>query len=333
MSSYGSLEPALKLVGEGDVERPSPAEREALAERLQTYKLAAKSEATRSAYESDWRHFAAWCQEQGHEALPAEPVTLDLYLAHHAESLKPSTLARRLVAISRIHKAAGYNPPTSAATVRDTFQGICRTQGTAPAQKTPLLIEDLRRILPMLDLSTPLGLRDRALLLIGFAGGFRASEIGGILAADIQPTGKGVIITIRKSKTDQRGEGQRVGIPTGQEPETCPVAALKDWVTAAKITKGPVFRPLDRHGNVRKGAITRFGVSFVVKRCVKLIGLDPAGYGGHSLRAGLATSAAQHGASERAIMKTTRHKSEKMARRYIRDSELFRDNAASATGL
>jgi integrase len=315
----------------GDPSGHSPEERAALLERLQGYKILARSENTRLAYERDWKHFTLWCERRGFAALPAEPVAVDLYLTEQADLLKPSTLARRLVAISRVHQAAGYDPPTKAAAVRETFQGIRRVQGTARRKMQPLLVEHLRQIVSLLP-DTLLGKRDKALLLVGFAGGFRASELSALQLGDVQFVPQGMVITLRRSKTDQAGEGQAVGIRYGQG-DTCPVEALRAWTRAAGIKSGPLLRPLDRHGNVQPEPLTRFGILYVVKRSAESIGLDPALYAGHSLRAGLATSAALAGASERVIMKTTRHKSEKMVREYIRVAELFEENAAAMAGL
>jgi integrase len=179
----------------------------------------------------------------------------------------------------------------------------------------------------------PLGIRDRALLLIGFAGAFRRSELTSLDVADLDFIGNGMTIRLRRSKTDQEGRGETVGIPWGANRETCPVLALQAWLDTAAITTGPIFRPIDRHGNIRPQRLSDRAVALIVKRHAEAAGLDAAKYSGHSLRAGLATSAAMGGASERAIMRQTRHRSLPMVRRYIREGDLFRENAAAQVGL
>jgi integrase len=179
-----------------------------------------------------------------------------------------------------------------------------------------------------------IGKRDRALLLVGFAGAFRRSELVGLDVGDLSwQEGQGVIVTLRRSKTDQEGQGQKVGIPFGQGEETCPVRALREWLAAAQISEGPVFRAVDRHGNVSSRGMCGRSVARVVQRSIGHTGKDARKFGGHSLRSGLATSAAMAGKSMNAIMGQTRHKSEAMVRLYIREGSLFRDNAAQGLGL
>jgi integrase len=177
-----------------------------------------------------------------------------------------------------------------------------------------------------------LGVRDRALLLVGFAGAFRRSELVSLDRPDLEFTKDGLTVMLRRSKSDQEGQGRKVGIPYGSNPETCPVRALQAWLEAAAITDGPVFRGVTRHGKVQ-GRLSGYAVALIVKRYAAVGGLDPSRYAGHSLRAGLATAAAIGGASERSIMNQTGHKSITMVRRYIRDGNLFRENAAAKTGL
>jgi integrase len=176
-------------------------------------------------------------------------------------------------------------------------------------------------------------LRDRALLLLGFAGAFRRSELVSLDTGDVASAADGLVITLRRSKTDQEGQGRQVGLPFGSNPRTCPVRALRDWFTAAAIADGPIFRGVDRHGNIAVTRLTDQSVALVVKRAAAAAGLDPADYAGHSLRSGLATAAAMAGVSERSIMAQTGHKSLPVVRRYIRSGGLFRRNAAAAVGL
>lgn len=292
----------------------------------------AKAANTRRAYRSDWGHFEAWCAAHGELPLPAAENTLVLYFTDLAASHKTSTLARRVSAISQAHLAAGFESPTRTAVLRNLLAGIRRSKGTAPAVKTPVLTEDLRLMVQAIPESL-LGCRDRALLLLGFAGGFRRSELVALDCEDLEPSREGVIVTIRRSKTDQEGQGRRIGIPLGSLP-TCPVRSLEKWMEAAGIASGPLFRPVNRHGRVGSARLSDKAVALVVKRWAEAAGLDKEHYAGHSLRAGLATSAARNGASERAIMRQTGHKSEAMVRKYIREGEVFgADNAASKTGL
>jgi integrase len=211
--------------------------------------------------------------------------------------------------------------------VRTVLAGIKRTHGTAQAAKAPLLPDDLR--LMVAELGESLGdRRDRALLLLGFAGAFRRGELVGLDVGDVQIRREGLVVTLRRSKTDQEGAGQLRGIPRGRHKETCPVRALEAWIKAAAISEGPLFRPVDKAGQVSPRRLAAFHVARLVKRLAEAVGLDPADYGGHSLRAGLATAAAAAGAEERDIMRQTGHKTEKMVRKYIRGAKLFDKNAA-----
>ena len=292
----------------------------------------ARAPNTLRAYRSDWAHFTAWCEGQGVPSLPAAPETVAGYLAAHADVLTMGTLQRRLAAIAYEHRKAGQSDPCSSDAVRARRTEAWCAHGTEPARKAPVVTDELRRMVEALPEGL-LGVRDRALLLVGFAGAFRRSELVGIDRADVAFTLEGLIISLRRSKTDQEGEGRKVGIPYGSRPETCPVRALAAWVEAAGITEGPIFRPVNRHGQVQPGRLSGHAVALVVKRSARAAGLDAANYAGHSLRAGLATSAAAAGASERAIMAQTGHKSTAMVRRYIRDGSLFRENAAAVVGL
>jgi integrase len=211
--------------------------------------------------------------------------------------------------------------------------GIRRTLGMAPDQKAPTMPPDLRRMVVSCSGETLAGRRDRALLLFGFAGGFRRSELVGLDVEDIEETPDGLRVSVARSKTDQEGVGRNVGISWGQHPETCPVRALRAWREKTGIVAGPVFRAVNRHDQMRNGRLTDQSVARIVKRAAERAGLDPAKYAGHSLRAGLAAAAAAGGAPERAIMKQTGHRSVEMVRRYIRSGSLFHENAAAYLGL
>jgi len=305
-----------------------------VTDRAREYVHHSKASNTIRAYRSDWRHFVAWCMAHSLASLPAAPETVSLYLAQFGGLLKAATLQRRLAAIAKAHQAAGLESPASMkhASVSEVWKGIKRTHGTAQDCKAAVLTKDLRAMLRMLP-GGLLGVRDRALLLIGFAGAFRRSELVALKVEDCEFTTDGLVITLRRSKTDQEGEGRKVGIPYGSHPETCPVRSLRAWLEAYCITAGPLFRPVNRHGRMGSRALSADAIALVVKRYAKAAGFDGASYAGHSLRAGLATSAAAAGVSERAIMNQTGHRSTAMVRRYIRDGSLFTENAAASVGL
>jgi site-specific recombinase XerD len=308
----------------------------ALGEQARAYLDAARSANTHRAYRSDWAAFTGWCHARDLTPLPASPTTLALYLTDQARALKTSTLQRRLVAIAQTHRAAGQPSPTEDAGVRAVWRGIRRTVGTAQVGKAALLTDDIRQLVEALA-ETTAGMRDRALLLLGFAGAFRRSELVALDVTDVQLVSEGAVVTIRRSKTDQEGIGERIGIPRGRQAETCPVGALRTWLEMLgrerRTSQGPLFRAVDRNGNIRSTRLSACDVARIVKRVAERAGLDPTEYAGHSLRAGLATSAAIAGVEERAIMAQTRHKSVAVARRYIRDGSLFRGNAAGLVGL
>jgi len=305
-----------------------------LARQTRDFLTAAKAPSTRRAYKTDWVHFESWCRRHSLDSLPAVPETVALYLTDLAASHKPATLRRRLTVISRAHQAAGHPSPASMqqALVSETLKGIRRTAGTAQGAKLPLYTEQVRSMTNALPDKFQ-GMRDRALVLLGFAGGFRRSELAALSVADITVGRDGLTILLVRSKTDQEGTGRKVGIPYGQAPETCPVRAYQDWVSAAHLVEGPVFRQINRHGHVAARALHKDSVGLIVKRAAARIGLDATQYAGHSLRSGLATQAYLNGATEFDIMKQTGHRSPGMVRRYIRDASLFRDNPASKLGL
>ncbi len=297
-------------------------------ERAREFVQNSKARSTIRGYQSDWRTFEVWCAASGLTALPAAPETVALYLAAHADRLKPATLGRHLAAISKAHQAAGHESPASMrhAAVSEVLKGIRRTKGVAQDRKAPLLASQLIRALATMRTDS-IGLRDRALLLIGFAGAFRRSELVALDVADVVTDDDGLTVTLRRSKTDQEGIGRKIGIPRGSSPDTCPVRALHAWMDAASITEGALFRSVNRHGKVG-GRLSDKHVAIAVKQAAAPIGLDAKSFAGHSLRAGLVTSAAIQGRSDRSIMKQTGHRSVAMVQRCVRDASLFRDNAA-----
>jgi integrase len=304
----------------------------AVPSKVQEYIRASKAKNTLRGYESDWRDFCNWCHWHNVRSLPASPQAVAVYMAECAEHLKPGSVQRRLNAIAEAHKVAGAESPTSAGIVRNTLKGIRRTRGTAPVQKAPTLTPDIRAMVAAAG-ARPIGARDRALILLGFAGAFRRSELVSLDVADLDFTGDGLTITLRRSKTDQEASGRKIGIPYGTNPDTCPVRILQAWLEQAGINGGPVFRSISRHGQIRLARLSGLDVARVVKKLATRAGLDAAKYAGHSLRAGHATSAAIGGASGRSIMDQTGHRSVQMVRRYIRDGNLFRENSAGKLGL
>jgi site-specific recombinase XerD len=285
-----------------------------------------KAAATRRAYRSDFRIFEAWCRGRGVSALPASPEAVVAFLAHDVETgSRPSTLGRRVAAIRYAHKLAGRPIPTDDERVKATMRGIRRSLGTAPRKKAPATAE---RIIAM-ALSTGQdlkGLRDRALLLIGFAGAFRRSELVALDLNDLEESELGYKVTIRHSKTDQEGVGQTIAIVRGSV--ACPVAALKAWLAAAGTTAGPIFRSV-RKGGAVGGRLPSQTVADIVKAHAERVGLDPALFAGHSMRSGILTSAAKRRASIFKMMDQSRHRSVETLRGYVRDAEIFKEHAGA----
>jgi integrase len=305
---------------EGLVEVGSERDLGTLLDAARGYASLARADATRRAYRADWQSFSEWCTEHGRVALPATPSTVASYLAALADAgRKPSTIRRALTGVSEAHRAAGFASPRTTAPVLAVMAGIQRRVGVAPTQKHPVLAADLRRMVASLPGSAR-GLRDRAILLVGFAGALRRSEVVALDVADVAFGQDGVTVTVRRSKTDQVGAGRKIGIPYGSEAFCCPVRTLRAWLDASGSEAGPLFGPCSARAVAR-----------LVKRAARNVGLDPSQFSGHSLRAGHATSAAIAGKSESAIMRQTGHRSHASVRGYIRDAALFRDN--SATGL
>jgi site-specific recombinase XerD len=303
-----------------------------LPSQVREFIRASKAENTVRGYQADWRHFCAWCESRALQPLPAAADAVAAYIAECAGRLKVGSIQRRLNAIAEAHKAVGLESPTHTAIVRNTMKGIRRTKGTAPAQKAAALTDDIRAMVEAADASL-IGLRDRALLLLGFAGAFRRSELVGFAVTDCSFGKDGLTVMLRRSKTDQTSEGRKIGIPYGSNPETCPVRTLQAWLEAAAIANGPLFRSINRHGSLQDRRLSGIDIARVTKKLAARVGLDPEKYAGHSLRAGHATSAAIAGASERSIMNQTGHRSVQMVRRYIREGNLFRENSAGKLGL
>lgn len=298
-------------------------------ERAQAYAAEARSANTRRAYAAQVRAFEAWCAAQG--APTTRPESVALYLTSRADDgASVATMAQALAAVTGAFLVAGLDSPRSNPVVKETWKGIRRTLGTAQRQARPLLPADLRELVRALPAGAA-GLRDRALLLVGFAGAFRRSELVALDVGDVQFTDDGLVVDVRRSKTDQEGHGRKVGLPYGSDPATCPVRALRAWLDAASITTGPVFVSV-RYGKLGARLDGR-DVARIVQRASTRAGRDGAGLSGHSLRAGLATAAAAAGKSVLAIQSQTGHRSVAMVSRYVRNATLFTDNAAVGIGL
>jgi integrase len=303
-----------------------------LVDKAHDFYDAATAPATRAARQKDWADFEHWCTTHGVASLPADPATVILYVTDLAQRLKVSTVIRRLSSISVIHQTAGHPSPTKDVRVKDVVKGIRRTLGVATREASPATIAEIRKVCYSLTDSL-LDVRDRALLLVGFAGALRRSELVALDVEDLDWRAEGAVALIRRSKTDQEGEGRRVALPYGNDPATCPVRALRAWLDAAGIVDGPVFRPVSRHGRVGETGLSEQSVALVVKRRIAAVGLDPARFSGHSLRAGFCTSAAMAGSSERAIAAQSGHRSVQVLRRYIRIGGAFTDNAVTEVGM
>ncbi len=283
-----------------------------------------KSKNTLRAYKSDFKDFSAFCNKNGLNSMPTEPKILSIYLTHLAASSKFSTLKRRIASISVIHKIKGHYLDTKHPIIMENLHGIKRVRGTNQKAKKPILINDLKMIINKIDeikQSESKKFRDKAIILIGFAGGFRRSELVNIDYDDLDFVKEGIKIFIKRSKTDQSGEGMIKAIPYFENQTYCPVKKLKDWINFNNINSGKIFQLSDK------------SIALIIKKYVLLSGLDPNKYGGHSLRSGFATSAAEFGAEERNIMAMTGHKTTQMVRRYIQEANLFKNNALNKIKL
>ena len=302
---------------------------EALVAQAKAYaSTETRASATRRAYSTDFRSFESWCAAQGLSAMPAAPATVSVYLAALAgEGKRPSTIARALAGIANEHRHQGCTWVRGPSVIGEVMRGIRRRHGTAPAQKAPLSDDDMGLMVAMLG-DELADLRDRALLTMGWMGAFRRSELVALTVDDVRPAREGLVVRVRRSKADQEGRGAEKGIPHASRSDLCAVRALAAWLDAAEITSGPIFRAVGSGGRVRSGALSDRSVARIVQKVAAAAGLDPATLGGHSLRAGFATTAARKGKSLDAIMRQTLHKSERVARTYVRHAGMFDDNAA-----
>lgn len=298
------------------------------------YAEQAKAQNTRRAYRADWHDFETYLKRSGRATLPANPDDVARYLRYLVQrrALKVGTVSRRLAAIADWHQTNGYVSPSDEWVVRNTLRRLRVEHGSPARGKAPLLIEDVRKIMRAIPDTLP-GNRDRAILLLGFAGAMRRRELISLDVQDLALAPEGLVVSINKSKTDQTRKGRKIGIPYGRCETTCPVRAVLCWLEQSKLSDGPLFRGITKHGAVRAMRLTDQIVSDIVKRYSKAIGKYASRFSAHSLRVGFITSAAIAGVPEREIQDQSGHQSVTVLRRYIRDASIFRFNAAAKVGL
>ena len=290
-----------------------------------------KANNTVRAYKSDFNDFGLFCAQNGFKSLPSEPKIVSLYLTYlSSKEAKMSTLKRRLVSIGVVHKLKGHYLDTKHPAIIENIMGIKRRKGSIQKSKKPILINSLKLIINVIDDQNKDEIkkfRDRSIILIGFSGGFRRNEIVSLNYEDLDFVPEGLKITLRRSKTDQFGEGMTKALPYFDSSRYCPVVSLKNWLEISKITSGPVFRRFVKGTKLSENRLTDQTVALMIKKYLNMAGIDSKNYSGHSLRSGFATSAAESGVEERNIMAMTGHKSTEMVRRYIKEANLFKNNA------
>ena len=289
-----------------------------------------KANNTLRAYKADFKDFSAFCVKHGFSSMPTEPRVVSLYLTSLSGNSKISTLRRRLVSIGVVHKLKGHYLDTKHPIIIENLMGIKRKKGSMQTGKKPILINHLKQIINVIDeekIEKIKKLRNRTIILVGFGGGFRRTELISIDYEDIDFVEEGIKIILRRSKTDQFGEGLIKGLPYFTNEKYCPVTSLKNWLTLSKIKTGPIFRRFAKGSILTNYRLTDQSVVLIIKKYLKIAGIDNKNFSGHSLRSGFATVAAESGADERSIMAMTGHKTTQMVRRYIRDANIFKNNA------
>jgi len=291
-----------------------------------------KANNTLRAYKSDFRDFGAFCAKHGLDSLPTEPKIVSLYLTNLSKNSKMSTLKRRLVSISMVHRLKGHYLDTKHPIIIENLMGIKRVKGSIQKGKKPILINHLKSIINVIDqqeINEIKKSRDKTIVLVGFGGGFRRTELISINHEDLEFVPEGVKITLKRSKTDQFGEGMVKGLPYFSNELYCPVINLKKWLELSNIKSGPIFRRFVKGSVLTNNRLTDQTVVLIIKNYLNLAGIENKNYSGHSLRSGFATVAAESGADERSIMAMTGHKTTQMVRRYIREANIFKNNALS----
>ena len=296
-----------------------------------------KANNTIRAYKSDFNDFELFCIKNGFKSLPTEPKIISLYITYlSTKDAKMSTLKRRVVSIGVIHKMKGHYLDTKHPAIIENIMGIKRRKGSIQKGKKPILINNLKKIINAIDENIKdeiKKLRDRSLILIGFSGGFRRNELVSLDYNDLDFVQEGLKITLKKSKTDQFGEGSIKGLPYFDNTQYCPVISLSKWLEISKINSGPLFRRFKKGLKLSDNRLTDQTVALLIKKYLNLAGIDNKNYSGHSLRSGFATAAAESGVEERNIMAMTGHKSTEMVRRYIKEANLFKNNALNKIKL
>lgn len=304
-----------------------------ILENAQNFLTTTVADSTREIYARDWKGFIRWCNSLGLPHLPSSPDVVACYFTALAmKDFRITTIRRHCAAIAAAHREAGYPTPTSHPAIKELLRGITRQIGSPAKPVDALLSEDIKRMAAALP-DTFMGARDKALILIGFAGAFRRSEIVGLNVDDISNRDEGIVLLLRHSKTDQQGKGRWVGIPYGKNPDTCPVTALRRWLEVSELSEGAIFRGLDKHNHLVSDRLSRRSVGNVIKRAAEAAGLDPVKYSGHSLRSGHCTQASRAGVAEHIIARQTGHKSMSSLKRYIRLGRIFEENSADALDL
>ena len=296
-----------------------------------------KANNTVRVYKSDFKDFGLFCVKNGFKNLPSDPKIVSLYLTHlSTKEVKLSTIKRRLVSIGVIQKMKGHYLATKHPVIVENLMGIKRRKGTVQKGKKPILINELKKILKVIDeqnIQDIKKLRDKSIILIGFSGGFRRNEIVSLDYEDLDFVHEGLKITVKRSKTDQFGEGSIKALPYFEDSVYCPVTILQRWLNISKIRKGSLFRRFTKGSKLTNDRLTDQTVALLIKDYLNIAGIDSTNYSGHSLRSGFATSAAESGAEERSIMAMTGHKSTEMVRRYIKEANLFKNNALNKIKL
>ncbi len=289
-----------------------------------------KAKNTLRAYKSDYRDFGTFCAKHGLNSMPSEPKIVSLYLTHLSKNSKISTLRRRLVSISMVHKLKGHYLDTKHPIIVENLMGIKRVKGSVQKGKKPILINHLKSLINIIDqqkIEEIKKLRDKSIILVGFGGGFRRSELISIDHEDLEFVQEGIKITIKRSKTDQFGEGMIKGLPYFSNEDYCPVKNLQKWLDISKIKSGPIFTRFSKGSLLTGKRLSDQSVVLLMKKYLNLAGIESANFSGHSLRSGFATVAAASGADERSIMAMTGHKTSQMVRRYIKEANIFKNNA------
>jgi integrase len=345
MKSFQSPSNEVGIIGKEN--ELSEIHKQRLHDRAKEYMRKARSENTLRVYGRMWREFADWCEDHGYSPLPATEETVIYYLTDLADNgsyikkengtierkpLKAQSIQQRLYAIQFRHKTKGFVSPTHSIYVKDTMAGIKSDKGTAPDQKRAADVEIIKAICRTIpdDLT---GIRNRALLLTGFGFGSRRSELVNVHVEHVRFTHKGMEIFIPRSKTDQQGKGRTPVIFYGQSPETCPVRSLQKWLKVSGITSGPVFRKIDKHGNIGRSGLSADGFRYIFNQLIKQAGFEPSDFSPHSLRSGLITTAHLLGRDEHSIMQQTGHKSIQIMRRYIDSADRYINNVTDGIGL